>query len=78
MASPNFNNEEAMAKKIALKIYFDDLTGEVDEVKMTNRFDDEGVLFKLDVINDSIEALKQIYQLERSKFFLNFNDIGEA
>ena len=67
-----------MAKKIALKIYFDEMSGEIEEIKTTKRFDEEGTLFRLDVISDTIEALKQIYKYEKSKFFLTINDIGEA
>ncbi len=67
-----------MAKKVALTIYFDELTGEVDEIKSTKRFSDEGALFRIDVLKDSITALKNIYQYERSQFFLEFNEIGES
>ena len=67
-----------MAKKIAFKVYFDDETGEVDEIASTKRFAEEGALFRIDVIKDAIEALKHIYQYERSRFFNEFNDIGEA
>ena len=68
-----------MAKKIALKVYFDDQTGEIDKIDCTKRFEDEGPLFRMDVIKDTIEALESIYQYERSKFFTNdFNEIGEA
>ena len=67
-----------MAKKIALKVYFDDQTGEVDEVVSTKRFEDEGPLFRMDVIKDTIIALENIYQYERSRFFMDFNERGEA
>tara|TARA_Y100000310_G_C20616422_1_gene780881 strand:- start:1005 stop:1208 length:204 start_codon:yes stop_codon:yes gene_type:complete len=67
-----------VAKKVALTIYFDELTGEVDEIKSTKRFSDEGALFRIDVLKDSITALKNIYQYERSQFFLEFNEIGES
>ena len=68
-----------MAKKIALKVYFDDQTGEIDKIDCTKRFEDEGPLFRMDVIKDTITALESIYQYERSKFFTNdFNEIGEA
>ena len=63
---------------MALTIYFDELTGEVDEIKSTKRFSDEGALFRIDVLKDSITALKNIYQYERSQFFLEFNEIGES
>ena len=67
-----------MAKKIALKVYFDDQTGEVEEIDCTKRFEEEGPLFKMDVIKDTIHALENIYQYERSRFFTEFNDAGEA
>ena len=67
-----------MAKKIALKIYFDDQTGEVDKVDYSKRFDDEGSLFKMDVLRDAIITLEGIYQYEKEQFFSDFSDIGEA
>ena len=67
-----------MAKKIALKVYFDDQTGEIEKIDCTKRFEDEGPLFRLDVIKDTIEALESIYRLERFKMFSDFNDVGEA
>ena len=67
-----------MAKKIALKVYFDDLTGEVDEVAVTKRLEVEGPLFRMDVIKDTIIALENIYQYERSQFFIEFGERGEA
>ena len=67
-----------MAKKIALRVYFDEETGEVDEIKSTQRFEDEGLLFRMDVIKDTIIALENIYQYERSKFFADFGERGEA
>ena len=44
----------------------------------TKRFEDEGPLFRLDVIKDTIIALESIYQYERSKMFSEYNDVGEA
>ena len=67
-----------MAKKIALRVYFVDETGEVDEIKSTQRFEDEGPLFRMYVIKDTIIALESIYQYERSKFFMEFGERGEA
>tara|TARA_Y100000034_G_C6598263_1_gene260161 strand:+ start:321 stop:524 length:204 start_codon:yes stop_codon:yes gene_type:complete len=67
-----------MAKKIALTVYFDEHTGEVDEIKSTRRFADEGPLFRIDVLKDSIRALENIYQYERSQYFLEFNEVAEA
>ena len=67
-----------MAKKIALKLYFDDQTGEIDKIDCTKRFEDEGPLFRMDVIKDTIIALESIYQYERSLFFMDFTERGEA
>ena len=67
-----------MAKKIALTVYFDEHTGEVDEIQFTKRFAEEGPLFRIDVLKDTITALENIYQYERSQFFMEFDDIGEA
>ena len=68
-----------MAKKIALKVYFDEHTGEIDKIDCTKRFEEEGPLFRMDVIKDTITVLEKIYQYERSRFFSNdFNEIGEA
>ena len=67
-----------MAKKIALKIYFDENTGEVDKIDCTKRFSEEGALFRIDVLKDSILALQNIYQYERSQFFNEFGEAGEA
>ena len=67
-----------MAKKLALRVYFDDETGDVDEIDSTKRFEDEGPLFRIDVIKDTIIALESIYQYERSKFFAEFGERGEA
>ena len=68
-----------MAKKIALKFYFDDQTGEIDKIDCTKRFEEEGPLFRMDVIKDTIEVLETIYEYERKKFFTNdYNEVGEA
>ena len=67
-----------MAKKIALKVYFDDQTGEIEKIDCTKRFENEGPLFRMDVIKDTIVALENIYQYEKSRFFNKFNEMGEA
>ena len=67
-----------MARKIAMKVYFDENTGEVDKIDCTKRFSEEGPLFRIDVIKDTIMALENIYQYERSRFFNEFSDVGEA
>ena len=43
-----------MAKKIAIKIYYDEITGEVNKVDCTKRFEEEGVLFRLEVLKESL------------------------
>ena len=58
-----------MAKKIALKIYFDEYTGEVEKVDCTKRFEQEGPLFRIDVLRDAIIALEHIYEYEKEMFF---------
>jgi hypothetical protein len=67
-----------VAKKIALRVYFDDQTGEVEKVDCTKRFENEGPLFRMDVLKDAIIALESIYQYERSQFFMEFTERGEA
>ena len=67
-----------MANKIAIKIYFDDETGEVERVDCTKRFDNEGPLFKMDVLQDSIEALISIYHHEKSQLLGSYTERGEA
>ena len=61
-----------------MKVYFDENTGEVDKIDCTKRFSEEGPLFRIDVIKDTIMALENIYQYERSRLFNEFSDIGEA
>ncbi len=67
-----------MAKKIAMTVYFDEHTGEVEKIDCTKRFAEEGPLFRIDVIKDTIIALENIYQYERTQFFMEFDDIAEA
>ena len=70
-----------MAKKLGIKIYFDDQTGEITKIDCTNRFKDEGPLFRLDVLKDTITALETIYNYEKEQYFgkySDFNEIGEA
>ena len=66
-----------MAKKIALRIYFDDQTGEVEKIDCTKRFEEEGPLFRMDVIKDTIEVLETIYNYEKDQYFGKYNDFGE-
>ena len=69
-----------MAKKIALKIYFDEYTGEVEKVDCTKRFEEEGPLFRIDVLKDAIIALESIYEIEKHLFFkeLSTDQVAEA
>ena len=48
-----------MAKKIAMKVYFDEHSGEIDKIDCTKRFEEEGALFRIDVIKDAIEYFKK-------------------
>ena len=63
-----------MAKKIALTIYFDENTGEVDKVDCTKRFSEEGPLFRIDVLKDAILALEMIYEFEKEMFFKELSE----
>ena len=67
-----------MARKIAIKIFYDEKTGEVEKVDCTKRFTEEGLLFRLDVLRDAREALDQIYQYERNKYFDEPDTIAKA
>ena len=67
-----------MARKIAIKIFYDEKTGEVEKVDCTQRFAEEGLLFRLDVLRDAREALDQIYEYERNKYFDEPNTIAKA
>ena len=58
-----------MAKKIAIKIFYDEMTGEVEKVDCTSRFAEEGPLFRLDVLKDAMEVLDHIYKYEHNKYF---------
>jgi len=72
-------NYKIMAKKIALKIYYDERSGEVNKIDCTKRFAEEGTLFKIDVLKDSIEMLENIYKYERNKLFKDeISDIAKA
>ena len=57
-----------MSKKLALKIYVDEFTGEVTTVQPSKRFEKEGPLFKIDVLKDAVVALEHIYEFERHRF----------
>ena len=58
-----------MAKKLALKIFIDDLTGDIKSIEPTKRFEEEGPLFKIDVLKDAAMALENVYEYEKEKFF---------
>ena len=67
-----------MARKIAIKIFYDERTGEVEKVDCTQRFAEEGPLFRLDVLRDAMEALDHIYEYERNKYFNEPDEIAKA
>ena len=69
-----------MARKIAIRIYFDEYTGEVEKVDCTKRFEEEGPLFRIDVLKDAILALESIYEIEKHLFFkeLSTDQVAEA
>ena len=46
-----------MAKKLSIKIYYDELTGEVDKVDYTKRFELEPRLFRMDVLKSALVSL---------------------
>ena len=57
-----------MAKKLSIKIYYDELTGEVDKVDYTRRFELEPRLFRMDVLKEAIMSLDILYEFEIEKF----------
>lgn len=65
-------------EKLAFKIYFDPNTGEVTNIGSTKRFDEEGPLFRMDVLKDVIIALDRIYEYEKNKFFKENDQTGIA
>ena len=67
-----------MSKKIAVKIYYDEYSGEVTEIKGSKRFSDEGPLLRIDILKDCISALEEIYEIEKNHFFNKFNEVGET
>ena len=67
-----------MAKKIAMKIYYDEFTGEINKIDCTKRFAEEGSLFKLDILKDSIEVLETIYKYEKEQLFEDNPNLAKA
>ena len=63
-----------MAKKIAIRIYFDEHTGEVNKIDSTKRFENEGPLFRIDVLKEAILALESIYEFEKEMFFKELSE----
>ena len=57
-----------MAKKLSIKIYYDELTGEVDKVDYTRRFELEPRLFRMDELKEAIMSLDILYEFEIEKF----------
>ena len=58
-----------MAKKLAIKIFYDDHTGEIADVVCSKRFTAEGTLFQLEVIKDVINHFEIIYEYEKREYF---------
>ena len=73
--------EQLMAKKLAFKVYYDENSGEISDIKPTKRFEAEGHLFKIDVLLDASILIEKIYKYERDVFFKEFDQnhiIGES
>ncbi len=51
-------------KKLAIKIYYDDLTGDIECPEYSKRLDHEGRLFKMDILRNSILALEILFDYE--------------
>ena len=71
-----------MARKLlGLKVYYDEKTGDIVAIEPTKRFDTEGKLFQIDVIQDASILAEKIYQYERDLLFEEFDQnpiIGES
>lgn len=62
-----------MAKKLSIKIYYDELTGEVDKVDYTKRFELEPRLFRMDVLKSALVSLDILYDFELEKLAEELN-----
>ena len=71
-----------MARKLlGLKVYYDEKTGEIVSIEPTKRFEAEGKLFQIDVLQDASIVAEKIYQYEKDLFFEEFDQnqiIGES
>ena len=67
-----------MAKKVAFSVIINDLTGEVEEIKTSKRFEEEGALFRMDVLKDAIEVINKVYDYEKEIFFSKWDNTGIA
>ena len=65
-----------MAKILALKIYIDDESGEVIGVQGSKRFEEEGRLFKIDVLKDAELTMEILYKYELDEFEKEMNFKG--
>ena len=67
-----------MAKKLGFKVYFDDSSGEVCTVECSKRLREEGPLFRLDVLKDTLEAVETIYNFEKDLYFKDNPHLAKA
>ncbi len=67
-----------MAKRIAIKIYYDEYSGEINKIDCTKRFAEEGPLFRMDILRDSIEVLENIYKYEKDQLFEDNPSLAKA
>ena len=55
-----------MAIKTGIEITYDDDTGEVYEVKLSEELANEKPLFKADVLQDALDGIAEVYERELS------------
>ena len=67
-----------MAKRIAIKIYYDVYSAEINKIDCTKRFAEEGPLFRMDILRDSIEVLENIYKYEKDQLFEDNPSLAKA
>ena len=67
-----------MAKKLGFKVYFDDSSGEVCTVECSKRLREEGPLFRLDVLKESVEILKTVYNYEKDIYLEENSTLAKA
>ena len=57
-----------MAKKLGIKIYYDENSGEIIEIKRSRRMEQEGVLFQIKLMEESINVLQLIHDYELQEY----------